>query len=522
MDIIEKPDLPGFRTDNRSTQTRFHFHMDLCVGCHACEVACSEQNGLPVDTQWRRVGEVEGGEYPDTLRFFLSSGCNHCLDAPCAKGCPVDAYKIDERGIVIHQADVCIGCQYCTWNCPYSVPSFQPERGVVSKCDMCVNRLEEGREPACAQACPAGAIEIETVPLEEVLATYEDAGAAPGMPAPEISMPSTKITLPEGVDPSSLHPVTDDFVEPEEPHSPLIFMTVLTQIGLGGFAAIYAVDLLRSLSGAVPLAGTALGTLAAVLMGVIGLSLTASTLHLGRPAFAFRAIRNWRTSWLSREVLALSLFAKVAFAYAAFLLTTEGLGWVSAEALGGVGARLSLGAVAVTAGIAGIYASARLYRVPARPAWNFRKTTVDFFAVAWIVGPAVLALALVLGGEAGWSVQASALASALALLAYAKLHSDFVCHLAESETFELKASAELYRDHFAHLRMYKNGAALLALMGLLALGGGVVSIAAATVGVAGLVAYVFLQRYLFFTTVVGTNIAGNFIVEAHRSVARRG
>ena len=94
--------------------------------------------------------------------------------------------------------------------------------------------------------------------------------------------------------------------------------------------------------------------------------------------------------------------------------------------------------------------------------------------------------------------------------------------MAESETFELKASAELYRDHFARLRMYKNGAALLALMGLLALGVGVVSIAAATLGVAGLVAYVFLQRYLFFTTVVGTNIAGNFIVEAHRSVARRG
>lgn len=423
MDIIEKPDLPGFRTDNRSTQTRFHFHMDLCIGCHACEVACSEQNGLPVDTQWRRVGEVEGGEYPDTLRFFLSSGCNHCLDAPCAKGCPVDAYKIDERGIVIHQADVCIGCQYCTWNCPYSVPSFQPERGVVSKCDMRVNRLKEDRDPACAQACPAGAIEIETVPLEEVFATYEDAGAAPGMPAPEISMPSTKITLPEGVDPDSLHPVTNDFVEPEEPHSPLIFMTVLTQVGLGVFAAIYAMDLLRSLTGSVQLAGTALGMLAAVLMGLIGLSLAASTLHLGRPAFAFRAIRNFPAD----------------------------------DRRFGAGKCRSLG-------------------------WSRRS--------------AVVGCGSGLGGHRRHLRQRSALSG--------------------TRPSGLEFPQDYSRLFCRGMDRRSGGTGAVAGIGW---GSGIECADRGFGCGAGLVAYVFLQRYLFFTTVVGTNIAGNFIVEAHRSVA---
>ena len=171
-----KPEIPGFRTENRTTQTRFHFHMDSCVGCHACEVACNEQNGLPPELQWRRVGEVEGGVYPDTKRMFISSGCNHCLDAPCVQGCPVDAFRVTEQGIVQHLADVCIGCQYCTWNCPYEVPVFQPDRGVVSKCDMCIGRLEDSLDPACVQACPAGAIEIETVPIAEVFENYLEDG----------------------------------------------------------------------------------------------------------------------------------------------------------------------------------------------------------------------------------------------------------------------------------------------------------------------------------------------------------
>jgi Fe-S-cluster-containing dehydrogenase component len=100
-----------------------------------CVVACNEQNGNRAEIQWRRVGEIEGGVYPDTLRHYLSMGCNHCLEPTCMTDCPVNAYTKDPlTGIVLHSAERCIGCQYCTWNCSYGVPQYNPERGVVGKC----------------------------------------------------------------------------------------------------------------------------------------------------------------------------------------------------------------------------------------------------------------------------------------------------------------------------------------------------------------------------------------------------
>ena len=67
-------------------QYRFHFDMTKCIGCRSCEVACNEQNGNPADIKWRRVGELEGGIWPETQRMYLSMGCNHCLSADCLKG----------------------------------------------------------------------------------------------------------------------------------------------------------------------------------------------------------------------------------------------------------------------------------------------------------------------------------------------------------------------------------------------------------------------------------------------------
>ena len=154
--IRTAPDsLIPYRAPAAGEQYRFHFDMTKCIGCKCCVVACNEQNGNPAAINWRRVGEIEGGHYPYTQRHYLSMGCNHCLEPSCMIGCPVEAYTKDTAtGIVLHSADICIGCQYCTWNCSYGVPQYNAERGVVGKCDMCHNRLERRHGSGCVSALP--------------------------------------------------------------------------------------------------------------------------------------------------------------------------------------------------------------------------------------------------------------------------------------------------------------------------------------------------------------------------------
>lgn len=519
---VDQPDLPGFRTDNREMQTRFHFHMDLCVGCHACEVACAEQNNLPAHTQWRRVGEVQSGTFPDTQSYFLSSGCNHCLDAACAKGCPVDAYEINKEGIVVHLDDVCIGCGYCTWNCPYSVPKLQPDRRIVTKCDMCHNRLADGQDPACVQACPAGAIEIETVPLAQIYAEHMENGVGPDMPNPNITIPSTKITLPEGMDIEKFTKVDQPFVKPEHPHTPLIVMTVLTQLGFGGFTTIFLIDLIRTLFFPASEVGNVLGWLAPTLFGVVGASLGASTLHLGRPAYAGRAMKNWKTSWLSREVMGLSAFAGAAMVYTAFLFATEAFQWLEPAKLGGDTVRLLLGAGTVVCGIAGIYCSSMLYRVPARPSWDSIKTTIDFFDVAAILGPASFILAatvamLITGEPVPFLVNAikgAALFTAVAFIFKHTKNAYIIKKWSESDVFELKASANLRLKHYYRLRIIRNSIGVIGLLLLPAFIAGVHHVALALLTLAIFTTVSFINRYLFFVSVVPRNIPGNYMISA--------
>ena len=142
-------------------QYRFHFDATACVGCHCCEVACNEQNANSDEIKWRRVGEMQKGTFPDTLQLFNSMSCNHCIEPECLIGCPTNSYIKFDNGIVWHDDPSCIGCQYCTWNCPYEVPTFNADRGIVTKCHMCADKLDAGQSPACVQACPSNAIEIE-------------------------------------------------------------------------------------------------------------------------------------------------------------------------------------------------------------------------------------------------------------------------------------------------------------------------------------------------------------------------
>ncbi len=479
MDTLESR-MPT-RLPGPGEQYRFHFDMGTCIGCKCCVVACNEQNGNPAEINWRRVGDIEGGWYPQTSLLHLSMGCNHCLEPTCLEGCPVDAYTKDPAtGIVQHSADTCIGCQYCTWNCSYGVPQFNPERGVVGKCDMCHGRLGLGQSPACVSACPEGAIQIEIVNMSEWRTACGVAAPSAGTPSADHSLSTTRVTLPLDLPPNTrARDVTH--VAPAEPHWPLVVMTVLTQLSVGAFATIWMIQL------ATTSARLDIMALASLLVG--GLALAASTLHLGRPAYAYRALRMWRRSWLSREVLLFSAFSAVAAVYAALL-------W-----LGLPGSRPA-GGLTVLLGIAGVTASACIYRVPARPAWNTRYTVLQFLLTASVLGP--LFAAAIGTSDRRWL---AAIAACMAGAQILGLTLRFL-RLSASDSLELRGTARLLSTVLAP-RFVTRGL-------LLAIGGIVLPLLARSWPVASaafLLALVgeLLGRYLFFVSVVPTHMAAPYL-----------
>ncbi len=367
--VSEMMELP---TLEEGEQYRFHFDMTRCIGCRCCEVACNEQNGNPAEVNWRRVGEVEGGSYPHVKRFHLSMACNHCLEPACLEGCPTDAYEKLPNGIVKHHADLCIGCQYCTWNCPYGVPQYNPERRIVTKCHMCVDRIGGGNLPACVEACPVQAIQIEKIRPEEWRTAIATANA-PGVPPADLTLSTTRITLPtdlpDGFGAQAAHKLT-----PEPAHWSLVHFLTLSQASVG----LFAFALLAWLLGAETSAGFA--SVGATLL--CHAALTCTLFHLGRPLRALRAMAAVRRSWLSREVAAFSAFAGLGVVPpAAFMARQFELGDLSV---------LQLPALVLTTlvGFLGIYTSVRIYRIPARPAWDSTRTNVQFFLSALVLGAA--------------------------------------------------------------------------------------------------------------------------------------
>ncbi|SUG90785.1 formate dehydrogenase-O subunit beta [Salmonella enterica subsp. enterica] len=146
-----------------------------CIGCKACQVACSEWNDIrdevgnnvgvydnPADLtakSWTvmRFSEVEQN---DKLEWLIrKDGCMHCADPGCLKACPAEGAIIQyANGIVDFQSEQCIGCGYCIAGCPFNVPRLNPEDNRVYKCTLCVDRVTVGQEPACVKTCPTGAI----------------------------------------------------------------------------------------------------------------------------------------------------------------------------------------------------------------------------------------------------------------------------------------------------------------------------------------------------------------------------
>ncbi len=137
----------GFVIDNR-----------MCIGCHACTVACKSEHDIPIGVNRTHVKYIEKGEFPQSTREFSVHRCNHCMDAPCVEICPTTALYNRSDGIVDFDNERCIGCKSCMQACPYDALYIDPDTHTAAKCNYCAHRLDGGYEPACVIVCPVEAI----------------------------------------------------------------------------------------------------------------------------------------------------------------------------------------------------------------------------------------------------------------------------------------------------------------------------------------------------------------------------
>jgi Fe-S-cluster-containing dehydrogenase component/formate-dependent nitrite reductase membrane component NrfD len=159
---------------------RYGFVIDQrkCIGCHACTVACKEENQVPLGAFRTWVKYVERGRYPDTRRYFSVLRCNHCDDAPCVTICPTVALYRRTDGIVDFDGERCIGCKSCMQACPYDALYIDPGTNTAAKCNYCAHRVEVGLEPACVIVCPeqaiiAGDLDDPGTPIARLVATEQ-------------------------------------------------------------------------------------------------------------------------------------------------------------------------------------------------------------------------------------------------------------------------------------------------------------------------------------------------------------
>ena len=397
---------------NRYKQHGFYFTADNCIACHACEAACSEKNDNAGHIAFRSVGFIEGGTYPDYRRQNISMACNHCDDPVCLKGCPTRAYtKFAEYGAVLQDPDICFGCGYCTWVCPYNAPQLDPVEGTVSKCNMCVDRLEVGLKPACVSACLGKALEfgvIENTPEDR----FQVEAQIPGFPDPSITNPnirfqqtktlnrdmkrvdSTAIKYHRDNEAGNYQPVLDEkhgktkywgiktlLASHENAH---VLFTLSSQAVMGAFFMIIVggtlfnvpvINVLKQSSALIPLL--------IVMFVMMGIGLYKLNMHLGKPHRFYRGFNNLRHSPLSREIAGVTAFFAGLAGYTFFSLFDNSF----TNFLAGASAMLGMLGFA-----AGSYYMYKLYRIKARPFWDHWQTASTFYGSMLTLGGLLIAI----------------------------------------------------------------------------------------------------------------------------------
>ena len=156
---------------------KFLCDAERCIECNGCVTACKQEHDIPWGVNRRRVVTINDGVPGERS---ISVACMHCSDAPCMAVCPVDCFYRTDDGVVLHDKDLCIGCGYCFYACPFGAPQFPQAgafgvRGKMDKCTFCAggpepndseaefkkygrNRLAEGKLPVCAEMCSTKAL----------------------------------------------------------------------------------------------------------------------------------------------------------------------------------------------------------------------------------------------------------------------------------------------------------------------------------------------------------------------------
>jgi len=515
---------------NRYKQHGFFFNADNCIACHACEAACSEKNDNPAHIAFRSVGFVEGGTYPDYQRINISMACNHCDNPVCLKGCPTRAYtKFAEYGAVLQDPDICFGCGYCTWVCPYNAPQLDPVEGQVSKCNMCVDRLEVGLKPACVAACLGKALDfgvIENIPEGRTQAKV----AIPGFPRTDITQPNVRFQQTRTtrrdmlrVDSTALRYHRDDATGQFRPEldpkngfrrqwslgkllgsheNAHVVFTLSAQTVIGAFLLLTIATWAGGSSVAAFATGDALIPAIGLMIGLMAVGLFKLNMHLGKPHRFYRGFYNLRLSPVSREIAGVSLFFA---SLAGFGLGTLLDGALS-EAL-----RTLFSVSGLIGGAFGGYYMHRLYRIPARPFWDHWHTGAAFLGTALSLG--ALLLALVGLGAGTLTPNVGKILAAIAALGMAVEAAGLVFHARDLQARGDEGAASHYEQttRYGYSYWLRNGllGSGLAIASALAATGGV-DPAAWLLLAALAVSASILDRALFYVLVIPTTMPGAF------------